>query len=111
MESQKPSGGWLLGSDIGGTFTDLFLYHPDSKQTSVFKVPSTPEDPSVGLLDGVAAQLASENLNTSDLSRFVHGTTVATNALLEQKGVPTGLITTEGFRDLIEIARQRRPSL
>ena len=110
-DTPKHNGGWLLGSDIGGTFTDLFLYHPDTKKTSIFKVPSTPEDPSVGLLDGVAAQLETEKLHTGDLNRFVHGTTVATNALLEHKGAPTGLITTKGFRDLIEIARQRRPSL
>jgi N-methylhydantoinase A len=110
-ESEMKRGGWMLGSDIGGTFTDLFLYHPESERTAILKVPSTPEDPSVGLLDGVAELLAREKLHAGNLDRFVHGTTVATNALLEHKGAPTGLITTRGFRDLLEIARQRRPTL
>jgi len=110
-KSERRRGKWLLGSDIGGTFTDLFLYHPETERTAIFKVPSTPADPSVGLLDGVEAVLEMEGLRACDVDRFVHGTTVATNALIEQKGAPTGLITTRGFRDLIEIGRQRRPTL
>lgn len=106
-----PAGSWLLGSDIGGTFTDLFLFNTATEEIAIFKIPSTPTNPAQGLLEGVETILAQENLHPSDLISFVHGTTVATNALLELKGVRTGLITTRGFRDLLEIRRQRRPTL
>ncbi len=93
----------ILAVDVGGTFTDLVVW--DGRALSTGKTSSTPEDQSVGVIVG-----AGELLDGS-VSRFVHGTTVATNALLERRGARTALITTEGFGDVIEIARQDRPSL
>lgn len=94
----------LVGVDIGGTFTDLVLFQEGKLR--VFKVLSTPDDASRAILEGLR-QL--EVLD--DLQIMVHGSTVATNAVLERKGVPTGLITTAGFRDVLEIGRQARPKL
>src|SRR5436305_461822 len=85
------------GVDTGGTFTDVVF-----DDGSVVKVPSTPDDPSVGVAAGLSG-LA--------VSVLAHGTTVATNALLERRGAVVALITDPGFTDIIEIARQRRPSL
>ncbi len=94
----------LAGVDTGGTFTDIVLLR-DGKMT-VYKVLSTPDDPSRSILRGLQEQDA---LNGLDV--LVHGSTVATNAVLERKGVVTGLITTAGFRDVLEIGRQTRPKL
>jgi N-methylhydantoinase A len=94
----------LAGIDTGGTFTDIVLLQEG--QLRVFKVLSTPDDPSRSILDGLR-QLDALN----DLRVLVHGSTVATNAVLERKGVLTGLITTAGFRDVLEIGRQTRPKL
>ncbi|HEX9887832.1 MAG TPA: hydantoinase/oxoprolinase family protein [Nitriliruptorales bacterium] len=94
-----------LGVDVGGTFTDLVL--EQDGQVRVAKVASTPRDQAAGVLDGIDRLGA----DPGDLRRFAHGTTVATNAVLERAGARTVLVTTEGFRDLLEIARQDRPSL
>ncbi|MCC5948263.1 MAG: hydantoinase/oxoprolinase family protein [Nitriliruptoraceae bacterium] len=94
-----------LGVDVGGTFTDLALAGPDGVR--VAKVPSTPDDQATGILDGVARL----ELDVADLERFVHGTTVATNTVLERDGARTVLVTTAGFRDLLAIGRQDRPDL
>ncbi len=94
-----------VGVDVGGTFTDLVAVTPDGIVTA--KVPSRPTDQSAG----VAAALESSGLQTTHIDWFAHGTTVATNALLERKGARTALVTTEGFRDVIEIGRQNRPAL
>src|SRR5438128_1102301 len=94
----------LAGIDTGGTFTDIVLLQDG--RLRVFKVLSTPDDPSRAILDGLR-QLDALN----DLRVLVHGSTVATNAVLERKGVSTGLITTAGFRDVLEIGRQTRPKL
>src|SRR5215472_5186287 len=83
---------YRIGIDVGGTFTDLVAVD-DIGRATLAKVPSTPEDPSAGVLDGLLAQT----------ERIVHGTTVATNALLEHKGAKVGLLTTEGHRDVIEM--------
>ena len=91
----------VLGVDVGGTFTDLV--HWDGHRLTTAKEPSTPDDQSEGVLTG-ASRLAAPD-------RFLHGTTVATNALLEGRGAATALITSPGFSDLIEIGRQHRPSL
>jgi N-methylhydantoinase A len=93
----------VLGVDVGGTFTDLAALVDGRVVTA--KVPSTPRDQSEGVMAAVgAAEL--DNVET-----FAHGMTVATNALLERRGARTALITTEGFRDVLEIARQTRPDL
>jgi N-methylhydantoinase A len=92
-----------VGVDVGGTFTDLVALDGDGVVTA--KVPSTPEDQSEGVMRSLEA------IEAGEVAAFAHGMTVATNALLERRGARTALVTTEGFRDLIELARQDRPSL
>lgn len=110
MTNTKPTG-WRVGVDSGGTFTDICLYDERTGQTDVWKTASTPDDPSRGIFDAMTEVLERVGVRMSDLSYFGHGTTVATNALIELEGARTGLITTDGFRDLLEIGRQKRPSL
>lgn len=105
-EAGGGAGGIRLGVDVGGTFTDVVAVAPDGR-IAIAKVPSTPRDQSDGVLAGWAALGA----RPDDVAAFAHGTTVATNALLERRGGRTALVTTEGFRDLLEIGRQDRPSL
>jgi N-methylhydantoinase A len=104
--------GWRVGVDSGGTFTDICLVEADGGAIRVWKVPSTPDDPSRAIAGGVTEGLEkSAGATPKDVISFGHGTTVATNALIQHRGVKTGLITTDGFRDLLEIGRQRRPHL
>lgn len=101
-----------IGVDSGGTFTDVTLYNEATGELAVWKVSSTPDDPSRGIIEGVTQAIerfASES--EAKVVYFGHGTTVATNAVIQGRGAKTGLITTEGFRDVIEIGRQVRPSL
>ena len=100
-----------LGVDVGGTFTDLALWDDATGRVAVLKIPSVPHDPAEGILAGLSAITDREGVPRSALGFVAHGTTVATNALLEKKGARTALITTRGFRDLLEIARQKRPDL
>jgi len=102
---------WRIGVDSGGTFTDICLFDEESGNTAVWKVGSTPEDPSRAVAEGVGEALVRVAAPTSDVRYFGHGTTVATNALIQHRGALTGLITSDGFRDLLEIGRQRRPDL
>jgi N-methylhydantoinase A len=107
---------WRVGVDSGGTFTDICLFDEDDGRVEVWKVSSTPDDPSRGIAQGVDEGMRRVAPEAGDqpaapVSYFGHGTTVATNALIQHKGVPTGLITTDGFRDLLEIGRQKRPDL
>jgi N-methylhydantoinase A len=102
---------YRLGIDVGGTFTDGILINEQTGETRIAKVPSTPKDPSIGFLNAVERILREAGIDTDDVSYLVHGTTVATNAIIEGKLAPTGFITTEGFRDMLEIQRQIRPSL
>ena len=103
---------YRLGVDIGGTFTDLVLLddRADGAPPVVRKVLSTPDDFARGVLEGVRALLAA-GPPAADVRDVVHGTTVATNALLERRGALTGLLTTAGFRDVLEIRRLRLPRL
>lgn len=94
-----------VGVDVGGTFTDVVL--DDGEQVTIAKVPSTGDDQSEGVLDGVGEL----EVDAAGVDRFVHGTTVATNAVLERSGARTVLVTTAGFRDVLEIGRQDRPHL
>jgi N-methylhydantoinase A len=103
--------GYRLGVDVGGTFTDLVLYDEATRALRVEKVPSVPADPSRGILDGIVALLRAAGVPAGDIDYVAHGTTVATNTLLQRNGARTALVTTRGFRDLLEIARQKRPSL
>jgi N-methylhydantoinase A len=102
---------WRIGVDSGGTFTDVCLFEDASGRVEVWKVSSTPDDPSRGIAQGFEEGVGRVGLEPADVGYFGHGTTVATNALIQHKGVKTGLITTEGFRDLLEIGRQKRPDL
>ena len=95
----------IIGVDVGGTFTDIFAWDEESGQVSTGKVPSTRGDQSRGFIEGISGQVAS----FAEVSTIVHGTTVGTNALLERKGAKTGLITSAGFRDVIEMRRRDRP--
>ena len=99
----------IIGVDTGGTFTDLVLFHRGEIHT--FKTPSTPPDYSRGIQLGIRGILKLVGRSNSKRFQLVHSSTVATNALLERKGAKVGLITTGGFRDLLEIGRQHRPSL
>lgn len=102
---------YMLGVDVGGTFTDLTLVDVAGQQVIIDKVPSTPDDPSRAIMTGIKQILARAGVPYDAVDYLAHGTTVATNALIERKGAPTGLLITEGFRDLLEIGRQVRPSL
>src|SRR3954451_17209830 len=100
---------YRLGVDVGGTFTDLFLVNDsDDKQFRV-KTPSTPADPSLGVLAGVKRICAQAGISPAELRNIVHGTTVATNAVLESKGARVGLITTIGFKQILHLARSQTP--
>lgn len=100
-----------IGVDVGGTNTDICAIDEDSGQLMVYKLPSSLYDQSDAVVCGIKV-LAEENTFEGDeVSRFMHGTTVATNAILEGRGAKTALITTKGFRDLLEIGRQKRPDL
>src|SRR6516162_7158265 len=102
---------WRVGVDSGGTFTDICLFEESTGLIAVWKVSSTPGDPSQAVVEGVGEALARVAAPASDVCYFGHGTTVATNALIQHRGALTGLITSDGFRDLLEIGRQKRPDL
>jgi N-methylhydantoinase A len=99
----------LLGVDVGGTFTDAVVLDEGAVHTA--KVPTTPGEESEGVMAAIAAVLAEAGAEAGDVAEFSHGMTVGTNALLEERGARTALIATRGFADLLEIARQDRPSL
>ena len=101
--------GYRLGVDVGGTFTDLLLFNVETGDFWRHKTPSTPQDSSVGILSGVGAICADAGVDPKDIDYFLHGTTVATNAVLEGKGARVGLITTEGYRHIMQIARSFVP--
>jgi len=102
---------FMLGVDVGGTFTDFSLYNTDTKDIQNFKRSSTPDDPSRAIVSGIIQILEECGIAPEEVAFLGHGTTVATNALIEKKGARTGLITTYGFKDLMEIGNQKRPSL
>ena len=98
-----------LGVDVGGTFTDLLLVDESSGQTYTAKVPSTPQDSSIGVLDGVNRICSESDIDLTKVSQVMHGTTVATNAVLTGKGARVGLITTKGYRQVLQVARSFCP--
>ncbi|MET0137559.1 MAG: hydantoinase/oxoprolinase family protein, partial [Sphingobium sp.] len=101
--------GYRLGVDVGGTFTDLLLFDEGSGAFWRHKTPSTPHDSSEGILNGLQAICAKADITPADIEIFLHGTTVATNAVLEGKGARVGLIVTEGYRQVMQIARSFVP--
>ena len=102
---------YRLGVDIGGTFTDATLINETTGEIRVGKVPSTPQDPSHGFMEATHRILREAAVSPDEVGYVVHGTTVATNSIIEGKVARTGFVTTDGFRDLLEIQRQIRPSL
>lgn len=97
-----------IGVDIGGTFTDIVLLDTQSGRLFNEKVLTTPDDPSEGVLTGVSSALTKSNTNPAEVYNVIHGTTLVANALIERKGVKTALVTTQGFRDVLEIGREWR---
>jgi len=97
---------YVIGVDVGGTFTDVFVWDEAQGRVTITKVPSTRGDQSKGFIEGIGQLVA----DFGDIRTVVHGTTVGTNALLERKGARTGIVTTTGFRDVLEMRRRDRPT-
>tara|TARA_Y100000766_G_scaffold171250_1_gene147024 strand:- start:622 stop:2661 length:2040 start_codon:yes stop_codon:yes gene_type:complete len=102
---------WIIGVDVGGTFTDFCARNNNTGETIIHKRPSTPDDPAIAILKGINELTEKFSNKKQKILRLAHGTTVATNSLLQRKGGKLALITTKGFRDLLEIGRQVRPSV
>lgn len=100
---------WTVGVDVGGTFTDFYAHRPEDGLTVYHKRPSTPSDPAEAIIAGLGELCDRNGIDPADIERLAHGTTVATNALIQHRGARVALIVTEGFRDLLEIGRQVRP--
>jgi N-methylhydantoinase A len=100
---------YRLGVDVGGTFTDLLLVDEKSGETFMAKVPSTPDDSSIGVLNGIERICEESGIDPHDVTKVMHGTTVATNAVLTRKGASVGLITTKGYRQVLQVARSFCP--
>jgi 5-oxoprolinase (ATP-hydrolysing)/N-methylhydantoinase A len=98
-----------LGVDVGGTFTDLIYVDDDAGQILVHKLPTTPDDPSQGTVQGIKELAELAGTQPSELEQVFHGTTIATNIVIEHNGAQVGLITTEGYRDILHIARHKKP--
>lgn len=104
-------GGWTVGVDVGGTFTDFYAFERASGTVRVHKTPSTPDNPAKAIVAGLRHLGESGAVPLAALSSLAHGTTVATNALIQRKGGTVAVVTTRGFRDLLEIGRQVRPRM
>ncbi|MEO0380847.1 MAG: hydantoinase/oxoprolinase family protein, partial [Pseudomonadota bacterium] len=102
--------GYRLAIDIGGTFTDTVLMDGTHSILATAKTPTTPHAPDLGAMDGAARVLDSASIGWDQIGAFIHGTTLATNALIERRGATVATVTTEGFRDILEIAYERRYS-
>src|SRR5690349_16026359 len=100
---------YRLGVDVGGTFTDILLIDEESGTSFRAKTPSTPHDQSVGVLTGIEKVCVEASTSLDAIGQVLHGTTVATNAILEGKGARVGLVTTAGFRQVLQIARSFVP--
>jgi len=100
---------YRLGVDVGGTFTDLLLINEQTGSTHTAKVPSTPEDSSIGVLNGIARICDESGIDPASVDRVMHGTTVATNAVLTGRGARVGLVTTSGYEDTLQVARSFCP--
>ena len=102
---------WMVGVDVGGTFTDFYAFDDKNNITVIHKTPSTPENPTEAIIEGLRALVTRHNVRIDELLRLGHGTTVGTNALIQRSGGKVAVITTDGFRDLLEIGRQVRPKM
>src|SRR4051812_9367480 len=104
------SGPFAIGVDIGGTFTDIVCVDA-AGDMRLLKIPTTPRNPSAGAIEAIGLMQRDWGVAPDAIARFVHGTTIATNAVLERKGARIGLITTAGFKDVLEIGRQMRRAM
>ncbi len=102
---------YMIGVDVGGTFTDFSIFNTETGKLFHFKRSSTPADPSEAIVKGIETILQDNRIQPGEISYLAHGTTVATNALIEKHGAKVALLTTAGFKDLMEIGWQKRPSL
>ena len=102
---------WMVGVDVGGTFTDFYAFDDESKNTLVHKAASTPDNPADAIIEGLRTLVSEHNVPVEAMARLAHGTTVGTNALIQRLGRNVAVVTTDGFRDLLEIGRQVRPRM
>ena len=99
---------YRVGLDIGGTFTDFVLYDGEQRRVALYKCLTTPQDPSIAALEGLGALTAEAGITLADVSEIIHGTTLVTNAIIERRGARLGLLTTQGFRDSLEMGTEQR---
>ena len=99
----------LVGVDVGGTFTDVIFADTESGRTEIHKVPTTPDDPSDGVSTAISGLCERHNISPTEINHLLHGTTIATNAILQHDGAKTGMITTKNYRDILHIGRHQRP--
>ena len=102
---------YRIGIDIGGTFTDFAMVNDDSGEVTLEKLLTTPQDPSVAVLEGICKLLESGNVPIAQVASVIHGSTLVTNSVIERKGTPTGMLVTKGFGDVLDIALERRYDL
>ena len=107
--SAKGQSGYRLGADVGGTFTDILLIEEATGRSFTAKVPSTPQDSSIGVLNGIERVCEQAGVSLADISHVMHGTTVATNTVLTASGARVGLVTTKGYKQVLQIARSYVP--
>ncbi|MEO3388605.1 hydantoinase/oxoprolinase family protein [Mesorhizobium sp. CAU 1741] len=105
------AGNWFIGVDVGGTFTDLYAFNRDEGTVALHKTSSTPQNPAEAIINGLRELAAKSNVPLDAMASLAHGTTVATNALIQRRGAKVAVVTTRNFRDLVEIGRQIRPKL
>ena len=98
-----------VGVDVGGTFTDLIYVDDEAGVIRVHKLPTTPDDPSRGTVEGIKLITEAAGESPASLDQVFHGTTIATNIVIEHNGAKVGMITTEGYRDILHIARHKKP--
>jgi len=108
--AQGHPGRLRIGIDVGGTFTDFVMADAETGRVALYKEPSTPDDPSRALIEGLEKLLAREGMAAADVGGLMHGTTIGLNAIIQRRGARIGLIVTRGYRDILEIARCRMPS-
>lgn len=111
MSNGATASNWIVGVDVGGTFTDFFVFDRVSGDIRLHKTPSTPENPAQAIIGGLRHLAARGIIDINAIGSLAHGTTVATNALIQRKGGTVAVVTTRGFRDLLEIGRQVRPRM
>jgi N-methylhydantoinase A/oxoprolinase/acetone carboxylase beta subunit len=102
---------YRIGVDVGGTFTDFALFDVRGARMAVYKLLTTPHDPSQAVMEGIGALIARERVAMADLNDIVHGTTLVTNAVIERRGAVTGMLATAGFSDILDMGFERRYDL